>query len=52
MDNVSCNGQESYLKSCSFGGWGKHDCSTGENVGIRCYGGCAGIRSVFVLCVY
>ncbi|CAG2194246.1 Neurotrypsin,Scavenger receptor cysteine-rich type 1 protein M130,Scavenger receptor cysteine-rich domain-containing group B protein,Soluble scavenger receptor cysteine-rich domain-containing protein SSC5D,Scavenger receptor cysteine-rich type 1 protein M160,Deleted in malignant brain tumors 1 protein [Mytilus edulis] len=42
MDDVSCNGHESSLKSCSFGGWGTHNCGTGENVGIRCYGGCAG----------
>ncbi|CAC5422954.1 Neurotrypsin,Scavenger receptor cysteine-rich type 1 protein M130,Deleted in malignant brain tumors 1 protein,Coadhesin,Thrombospondin-1,Mucin-like protein,Hemicentin-1,Thrombospondin-2,Scavenger receptor cysteine-rich domain-containing group B protein,Soluble scavenger receptor cysteine-rich domain-containing protein SSC5D [Mytilus coruscus] len=42
MDDVNCNGQESSLKTCSFAGWGSNNCGTGENVGIRCYGGCSG----------
>ncbi|XP_052084661.1 scavenger receptor cysteine-rich type 1 protein M130-like [Mytilus californianus] len=42
MDKVSCNGLETSLKTCSHNGWGSHNCRTGENVGIRCFGGCEG----------
>ncbi|XP_076081404.1 neurotrypsin-like isoform X1 [Mytilus galloprovincialis] len=42
MDDVGCNGLETSLKKCSHKGWGSHNCGTGENVGIRCFGGCEG----------
>ncbi|XP_071138998.1 A disintegrin and metalloproteinase with thrombospondin motifs adt-1-like isoform X4 [Mytilus edulis] len=42
MDDVGCNGLETSLNKCSHNGWGSHNCGTGENVGIRCFGGCEG----------
>ncbi|CAC5410844.1 HMCN [Mytilus coruscus] len=42
MDEVGCNGLETSLKECAHNGWGSHNCGTGENVGIRCFGGCEG----------
>ncbi|CAC5364717.1 CD163 [Mytilus coruscus] len=42
MAGVNCNGFESSLMQCSFRGWGRNNCISGHNVGIRCYGGCEG----------
>ncbi|CAC5422959.1 Neurotrypsin,Scavenger receptor cysteine-rich type 1 protein M130,Mucin-like protein,Hemicentin-1,Thrombospondin-2,Semaphorin-5A [Mytilus coruscus] len=42
MHGVACTGFETSLGKCSFSGWGNHDCSSSDNVGIRCYGGCEG----------
>ncbi len=36
MSNVSCQGSEVSLDSCSFGGWGKNNCSHGEDAGVCC----------------
>ena len=36
MDQVQCTGEENYISSCSFGGWGVHDCSNTENAGVIC----------------
>lgn len=42
MDDVVCNGFETSLKECAHNGWGVHNCDTGANVAIRCFGGCEG----------
>jgi len=36
MDNVGCVGTEMYLDQCPFSGWGSHDCTHGEDVGVSC----------------
>lgn len=36
MDEVMCSGPEARLVDCAFGGWGIHDCSHGEDVGVSC----------------
>ncbi|XP_052787185.1 uncharacterized protein LOC128222266 [Mya arenaria] len=35
MDNVACGGRESSFIECPHNGWGSHDCSHHEDVGIR-----------------
>ena len=39
MDDVLCTGSEARLVDCPFGGFGIHNCSHGEDVGLDCRGG-------------
>jgi deleted-in-malignant-brain-tumors protein 1 len=41
MDNIACNGSEASINSCSFGGWGAHDCDHEEDIGVCCTCGIA-----------
>ncbi|XP_071503572.1 scavenger receptor cysteine-rich domain-containing protein DMBT1-like [Diadema antillarum] len=36
LDDVECTGTESYLADCQHKGYGVHDCSHGEDVGVEC----------------
>ena len=36
MDDVQCDGGESRLADCQFGGWGLHNCRHSEDVGVSC----------------
>lgn len=39
LDNVVCLGIEGSIDQCSHNGWGTHDCTHGQDVGIVCYDG-------------
>lgn len=36
LDNVRCSGSENDIAECGSNGWGKTDCSHGEDVGVHC----------------
>lgn len=38
MDEVDCLGNENSLSECAHAGFGNHDCSHSEDVGIACEG--------------
>ena len=37
MDNVQCDSGQTNLLTCSHNGFGNHDCSHDEDVGVVCY---------------
>ena len=46
MDDLECTGQELTFLDCPYvsgssgaGGWGSHNCGSGEATGVRCYPG-------------
>lgn len=36
IDNLKCTGEEKELHDCPFAGWGRHNCSHSEDVGLSC----------------
>ena len=36
MDDVECKDHHNYLAECDHNGWGTHDCTHEEDVGINC----------------
>ncbi|XP_028416711.1 deleted in malignant brain tumors 1 protein-like, partial [Dendronephthya gigantea] len=36
LDDVTCNGEERNIISCSHNGWGNHNCVHSQDVGIEC----------------
>ena len=36
LDDVECNGDEFFLRSCPHAGWGNHNCGHDEDVSISC----------------
>ena len=39
MDDVECNGTETSIVDCVYGGFGQHDCTHGEDAGVDCNSG-------------
>lgn len=36
LDDVSCNGYENDIAECESQGWGRHDCTHGNDTGVHC----------------
>ena len=36
LDDLWCSGQESSVASCTFRGWGSHNCSHNQDAGVVC----------------
>ena len=36
LDDVHCVGDERSIADCRHGGWGKHNCDHGDDVGVVC----------------
>ena len=36
LDDVNCFATEGTIGNCSHRGWGSHDCSHGEDAGVKC----------------
>ena len=46
LDDLWCSGKEASVASCSFRGWGSHDCTHSEDAGVVCKEKPPGIASV------
>ncbi|XP_066024208.1 deleted in malignant brain tumors 1 protein isoform X2 [Pocillopora verrucosa] len=36
LDDVNCEGNETSITQCNYGGWGVHNCGYGKNAGVVC----------------
>lgn len=36
LDDVRCNGYECDIAECESQGWGRHDCTHGNDTGVHC----------------
>ena len=36
MDDIECDGSETHLMNCPYGGWGVHNCGAHEVAGVQC----------------
>ena len=36
LDNVQCNGTETYISYCRHNGWGRHNCAHSQDVSVSC----------------
>lgn len=50
MDHVSCRGNESALWDCKHDGWGKHNCTHQQDIGVTCSGRICESQSLDMKC--